>query len=150
MPELMLRDPLIALEDPLAEMRRALDRLDRSWFWGAPSLFAAEAKLAVDIREEGGTYIVETAVPGFAKDEIDVGTSDGVLTIRAEREGAEERAEERYLYRERYRGPLDRRIALSGLAAEAEVDATLKDGVLTLRIPIAEKAKARRIEITEA
>lgn len=149
MTSLMLRDPFTALDDPLTNMRRALDRLGAVNFRRMPELLAEEGRLALDVREEDGAFIVEASVPGFAKDEVNVEVADGALTIRAERETEEERKEAHYYYRERYRGSVDRRVELPGIAADAEVEATLKDGVLSLRIPVAEESKTRRVEISE-
>ena len=149
MTDLMLRDPFAALDDPFTSMRRALDRLGAVNFRRMPELWAEEGHLALDVREEDGTYLIEASVPGFKKDEIDVEVAEGALTIRAQREHEEVHKEAHYHYRERYRGSVDRRVSLPGIAADAAVEATLKDGVLSLRIPVAEKSKTRHVEISE-
>jgi len=150
MTDLMLRDPFAALEDPLTNMRRAMDRLGAATFWRRPELFVEESHLALDIREEDGKYVVEASMPGFTKDQIDVEVSQGVLTINAERKVEEERKRAHYHYRERYQGAVSRRVELPGIAADVAVDATLKDGVLTLILPIVEGARTRRVAIAEA
>lgn len=149
MTDLMLRDPFTAMDDPFTNMRHALDRLGAINFRRMPELLVEDGHLALDVREDDGAFTVEASVPGFTKDEIDVEVSDGALTIRAERHHEEERKEEHFHYRERYRGSVDRRVKLPGIAADAEVEATLKDGVLLLRIPVAEQSKTRHVAISE-
>ena len=149
MTDLMLRDPFTALDDPFDRLRHALDRVGATSFGGMPELMTMEERLALDVREEDGAFIVEASVPGFTRDEIDVEVAEGALIIRAERERDEERKEAHYYYRELHRGSVERRVQLPGIGADTKVEAALKDGVLTLRIPIAEQAKARRVEISE-
>ena len=149
MTDLMLRDPFTALDDPFDGLRHALDRLGATSFRRVPELMTAEGRVALDVREEDGAFIVEASVPGYTRDEIDVEVAEGAPIIRAEREREEERKDAHYYYRELHRGSVERRVQLPGISADTKVDATLKDGVLTLRIPIAEQAKARRVEIGE-
>lgn len=149
MTDLITRDPMTAIERRFSDMQQVLDRLGARSFWRMPESFADVEALAVDVREEDGTFVVESSLPGFTKDEIEVDLTDGALSIRAEREHEEERKDAHYHYRERSHGSASRRVELPGVAADAEVDASLKDGVLTLRIPIAEEAKPKRIEINE-
>ena len=149
MADLMTRDPVTALERRFTDMQQILDRLGARSFWRTPDLFADDETLALDVREEDGTVIVESSLPGFKKDEIEVELSDGALSIRAEQEHEEERKDAHYYHRERSRGVMTRRVELPGVAAAARVDASLKDGVLTLRIPLAEEAKPKRVEISE-
>ena len=149
MTDLATRSPMGALERRFADMEQMLDRLGARSFWRGSEPFADVESLALDVREEDGTVIVESSLPGFKKDEIEVELSDGALSIRAEREHEEERKDAHYYYRERSHGAVSRRVELPGVAADADVDASLKDGVLTLRIPLAEESKPKRVAISE-
>jgi len=149
MTDLITRSPMSAIERRFADMEQMLDRLGARSFWRTPDPFAGSEMLALDVREEDGAFVVETSLPGYKKDEIEVELTDGALSIQAEREHEEERKDAHYHYRERSHGAVSRRVDLPGVASDATVDATLKDGVLTLRIPIAEAARPKRVEITE-
>jgi HSP20 family protein len=70
-----------------------------------------------------------------------------VLSIRATHSEEQTDEDARYYRRERRYGSVGRRIALPGVLHDAEVDGELKDGVLTLRIPVPEQAKPKQIEI---
>ena len=149
MSDLITRSPMSTIERRFADMEQMLDRLGARSFWRSPTPFEDGESLALDVREEDGTVIVETSLPGYKKDEIEVELTGGTLSIRAEREHEEERKDAHYYFRERSHGATRRRVDLPGVAADAAVDASLKDGVLTLRIPLAEAARPKRVEISE-
>ena len=97
--------------------------------------------------ERDDKLLVRSSLPGFAKDEIDVHLDGGVLSIHAEHREEEERKGERYYHRKRQYGTVTRRLSLPGVPADAPIDAELKDGVLTLTIPLPEQAKPKQIEV---
>ena len=138
----------------LTNLRKEIDRLfDQRFFdwplWGRGGAgSSALTSLAVDVLERDGKLFVRASLPGFAKDEIDVRLDDGVLSIQAEhREEEEEEKDQHYYRRERRYGTVTRRLSLPGVAADAPIDAELKDGVLTLVVPLSERAKPKQIEI---
>ena len=138
----------IVRHDPFTSLRQTMDRLfDDSFFRTPGRLFDDDGTLPVDISETETDLIVRASLPGFEKDEIDVNVNDGVLSIKGQHSEEREEKGERFYRRERHYGAVSRRIALPGIVADAEVDAELKGGVLTLHIPLPEKAKPKQIEI---
>ncbi len=111
------------------------------------NLGSEEGTLPVDIYEKDNKLHVEASVPGFRKEDIDIQVHDGVLSIRAQRSDEREEQTDRYYRRERSWGAVSRRIALPGVVDDASVNAELKNGVLTLTIPLPEQASPKRIEI---
>ena len=91
--------------------------------------------------------VVRVSLPGFTWDEVDFRLEDGVLSMKATHAAEHEDATERYYRRERTRESLSRRLALPGVAGDATVDATLQDGVLTLRLPLPPAAQPKRIAV---
>ena len=89
-------------------------------------------------------------MPGLSREDIDVQVHEGVLAITAKHDEEHEDKGERYYHRERHWGAVSRRIALPGVVRDAQVDAELKDGVLTLTIPTPEQARPKQIEIKSA
>ncbi|MGI5874293.1 MAG: Hsp20/alpha crystallin family protein [Bacillota bacterium] len=89
-----------------------------------------------DIRDEGDAYLVETDLPGFRKDDIDVNLYGDRLSIRAERHAErEERGQSgKYLRRERVHGAYGRSFDVSGIDTEG-IKALYDNGVLTVRLP---------------
>ena len=136
----------------LSHMVRSMDQLMEPLLRGASWMSGDgyEGTLPVDISETDGEIIVRASLPGYLRDDIDVQLHQGVLTIKANLSWPEEMSNERFHRRERALGPVSRRVALPGLLYESKVRAELKDGVLTLRIPIPEQAKPKRIQINGA
>ncbi len=146
MSELMIRDPFVP-----GALRNAVERFfDEPFFRGFPAVAAsgpAEAPLAVDISERDDALFVEASLPGYKKDEVDVQVHEGVLTIKAERKQESEEQSDKFYRRERSWGSVSRRIALPAEVHDAAVDAELKNGVLTLRLPLPEQRGPKSIEV---
>jgi HSP20 family protein len=136
--------------DPFAEFEELYDRMgwlmDAIWGgFGRPADTAAWSPLA-DVSETDDAYLVEVDLPGVKKDQVNVEVTGGELVItgeitQRERTGALRRATRR-------QGKFVYRTTLPGDVDPGKVTASLADGVLTVRVPKAETAKPRRIEIT--
>lgn len=143
MANLAVRDPF----DVQGTFRQLMDRFFDDSVTRMANPFVEEGTLPVDISERDGKIWVRASVPGFKKDEIDVQVHEGVLSITARKSEETEERGDRWFRRERYYGSLSRRIALPGVVDQAEVDATLEDGVLTLSMALPEVARPKQIEI---
>jgi HSP20 family protein len=101
---------------------------------------------AVDIYEEDAGLVIVADMPGVKRDDVSATVEGGVLTI----EGKVERPAtgETVLYSEYEPVSFRRTFALGESLDPAGIDATLKNGVLTVRLPKAESAKTRRINVT--
>ena len=111
--------------------------------------FAPVSQFRTDIKDEGGSYIMECELPGFDKDEIKIDIDGDTLTLRAERKsGNEEKNDNGYIRRERSYGCYKRSFDLSNINSDA-IDASYTNGILKLTLPKKEKVQpeVRRIEI---
>ena len=105
--------------------------------------------MPMDAYRRGEDVWVHIDLPGVAPDSLDINVERGVLTVSADREWQREEGDQLYIA-ERPRGTYRRQVHLGeGLDAE-HVEADLTDGVLTLRIPVAEVAKPRKISVGTA
>ncbi|GAB2904917.1 Hsp20/alpha crystallin family protein [Streptomyces heilongjiangensis] len=122
---------------------REFDRL-------AQQVFGTESRPAVmpmDAYRAGDDFIVHFDLPGVDPETIDLDIERNVLNVRAERRSpAPEGAE--LVAAERPTGTFTRQLFLGDTLDAERVDASYEAGVLTLRIPIAEKAKPRKIQIS--
>ncbi|WP_346837465.1 Hsp20/alpha crystallin family protein [Microbulbifer sp. SAOS-129_SWC] len=104
----------------------------------------------IDVRETEQGYQISAEIPGVKREDINITLEDGVLTLEAEvhREEKEEK-EGRVIRSERRYGKYMRSFNLGGDVSEKDIDATFKDGVLTLTAPKREATAppSRRIEI---
>jgi HSP20 family protein len=103
----------------------------------------------VDMYEEDNQVIVKAELPDIAKKDIEISLEEDVLTIKAEKkEETEEGYKETTHYtRERRFGQYVRRMTLPGKVDTENITATLKKGVLEIKLPRAEEAKPKQIEI---
>jgi len=101
---------------------------------------------AVDIEETDDAYVVEAELPGVRREDVQVEASSGVLTITGE---FKERERTGILRRRTRRtGRFEFRTTLPTSVDSEAITASLHDGVLTVKVPKADEAKPRRIEIT--
>jgi HSP20 family protein len=103
----------------------------------------------VDMYEEDNQVIVKAELPDIAKKDIDIKLEDDVLTIKAEKKEETEEGEKgtTHYTRERRFGQYVRRMTLPGKVNAENVTATLKKGVLEIKLPRAEEPEAKQIEI---
>lgn len=153
MSQLMHRDPVFG---PVDRMFKTLTRDPFGFANGvahslAESLSEESRPLAIDISDGGDDLVIEASLPGYQRDHIDISVDDGVLSITARKEDEHEETTEengtRYFRRERRFGTLSRRISLPETVDSEQVNATLADGVLSLRLPKTQKTLPRKIEI---
>lgn len=121
---------------------RELDRLAQQVLGTA----ARPAAMPMDAWQDGEEFVVAFDLPGVGVDSVDIDVERNVLTVKAERKDpAGENTE--LIAAERPRGVFSRQLILGDALDTDAVKASYDAGVLTLRIPVAEKAKPRRIEI---
>jgi HSP20 family protein len=123
--------------DPIRE----LDRLTQQVF----GTTTRPAVMPMDAWREGERFVVEFDLPGVNPESIDLDVERNVLTVKAERparEGGEE-----MVAAERPRGVFSRQLFLGDTLDTEHIEASYSAGVLTLKVPVAEKAKPRKITI---
>ena len=121
---------------------RELDRLTQQVFGTA----ARPAAMPMDAWQEDGEFVAAFDLPGISPDAVDLNVERNVLTVRAERRDATQPNVE-LVVSERPRGVFSRQLILGDTLDADNIKATYDLGVLTLRIPVAEQAKPRKIEI---
>jgi HSP20 family protein len=124
---------------------RELDRLTQQVF-GTAGTAARPAAMPMDAWHDGEEFVVEFDLPGVDADAIDLDVERNVLTVRAERAPRNDDVE--LIAAERPRGMFSRQLFLGETLDAEHVAASYEAGVLTLRIPVAERAKPRKISVT--
>lgn len=122
---------------------RDLDRLTQQVF----GTVARPAAMPMDAYQSGEAFVVHFDLPGVDPDSVDLNVERNVLTVRAERP-APEAEDTDLLVAERPHGVFSRQLFLGDTLDLEKISATYDAGVLTLRIPVMERAKPRRIEIS--
>jgi HSP20 family protein len=107
---------------------------------------ARPALMPMDAYREDGTFVVHLDLPGVSADSIDLTVEQNVLTVHAERKPPVGDNAERVVDERTY-GVFSRQLFLGDTLDSDQLTADYTAGVLTLKIPIAEKAKPRKVEI---
>src|SRR3954466_10072538 len=127
---------LLRTTDPF----RAFDR-----FQQRAAAAARPAVMPMDAWREGDRFVIEFDLPGVAKETIDLDVERNVLTVRAER--VARTGDWEVLASERPRGAFSRQLVLGDNLDLEHIEASYDAGVLRLVVPVAERAKPRKISI---
>jgi len=127
--------------DPFRDADRLAQELLTGRAGGAPRGFP------MDAYRRGDRFFVHLDLPGVDPDSIELTAEQSVLTISAERRFDSDEGDE-LLVSERPQGTFTRQLLLGDNLDVDRIDAGYENGVLTLEIPVSERAKPRRIEIT--
>ena len=125
---------------------REFDRLTRRFF--EPGTWSRPAPMPMDAYRVGDEFVVALDLPGVSPDTIDLDVDRNVLTVKAERRPAVTGDEVETQVSERPLGVFSRQLFLGDSLDTEHIKADYEAGVLTLRIPVHEKAKPRKIEIS--
>ena len=114
----------------------------RTWSWGAVP--------AVDIAEKDNAYEVTAELPGMDEKNVEVKYSDGMLTIKGDKEEAKEEKKQDYHLSERRYGSFQRLFSVPTGVDGDKIDASFKNGVLTVTLPKSVEAarKEKRIPVS--
>jgi HSP20 family protein len=126
---------------------RELDRLTQQVF-GVEGTRARPSVMPMDAWRDGDTFHVEFDLPGVDLESIDLDVERNVITVKAERPARASDAE--LISAERPRGIFSRQLILGDNLDTEHITASYEAGVLTLQIPVAEKAKPRKISISSS
>jgi HSP20 family protein len=129
------------------EVDRALDRMVRTWM-GPVSFSEFSWSPVVDVSETSDEVVVKAEMPGMSKDDIDISVEDNQLILSGEKRQEQEEKDASYYRVERSYGSFRRIFTLPARVDVAAVKASYQDGILTVRVPKAEAAKAKKIEIS--
>ena len=132
--------PMLMRTDPFREFDRLTQQVFGNGTTSRPSF------MPMDAWREGDTFVLEFDLPGVRPETIDIDVERNVLTVHAERPGPSREVE--LLASERPRGVFSRQLILGDNLDTDNVAAHYEGGVLTLRIPVAEQAKPRKIVVS--
>ncbi|PJJ61467.1 Hsp20/alpha crystallin family protein [Compostimonas suwonensis] len=122
---------------------RDLDRVAGALFEGRQG----PRNMPVDVYRDGDTYVLTADLPGIDPGSVDIDVDGQLLTVRAERTLSNDRSV-KWISRERQAGSFLRQFTLGQGIDTERIAASYTNGVLSITIPVSERAKARKIEVT--
>jgi HSP20 family protein len=136
---------MLMRSEPFTEVNRLAQQLfgaAAAGTWSRPTAMPADAF------RNGDEFVIALDLPGVDADAIDIDVERNVLTVRAERRPIDLGEQATVQLSERPLGVFSRQLFLGDALDTDHIDAAYNNGVLILRIPIAEQAKPRKISVT--
>lgn len=128
---------MLRFADPFEELERAMTQFGGRWRGGI---------MPMDAFEKEGTYTLRFDLPDVDPDDVDLTVENNTLTVTAVRRSVENE-DVNWLLRERPTGSHSRQVRLSETLDTGRVEASYDNGVLTVKVPMREESKPRRVAI---
>jgi HSP20 family protein len=108
----------------------------------------SEGKLTLDVFENENYLFVQSAIAGINVDDLDISIENDVLEIKGERtKPSDEKDKINYFVQECYWGPFSREVVLQKEVDNSRVEASIKNGILTIKMPKIERERKRKIKL---
>ncbi len=140
------RNPLGELE----QLQRRMDRLFQQSYGTEGRPWPVGVYPLVNISEDRDYLYIRAELPGVKAEDLEITLQDNSLILRGERKIAAEEKQVNYHRRERESGFFRRIVALPAMVQGGNVEATCKDGILTIKMAKPEAVKPRKIEVKVA
>jgi HSP20 family protein len=114
---------------------------------GGKDLVDSEGQLTIDVYQTDDDVVIKSTIAGVKPEDLDVNINNDMVTIRGERKQDEEVDGENYYYQECYWGQFSRSVILPVEIITEKAEATMKNGILTIRLPKADVTKTRKIQV---
>ena len=106
-----------------------------------------EGQLTIDVYQTESDIVIKSTIACVKPEDLDIQINNDIVTIRGERRKEDEVRDEDYYYQECYWGAFSRSIILPVDVEANKSEAIMKNGILTIKLPKAETAKSRKIQV---
>lgn len=120
--------------------------------WATPSYSqndneGAEGQLTIDVYQTENDIVIKSTIAGVKPEDLDVSINNDMVTVKGERKNEEVVENGNYYYQECYWGSFSRSVLLPVDVIPEKADASLKNGILTIRLPKADTTKTKKIQV---
>ncbi len=106
-----------------------------------------EGQLTIDVYQTENEIVIKSTIAGVKPEDLDVSINNDMVTVKGERKNEEEVMHGNYYYQECYWGGFSRSVLLPVDVIPDKADASLKNGILTIRLPKADTTKTKKIQV---
>lgn len=106
-----------------------------------------EGQLTIDVYQTDNDIVIKSTIAGVKPEDLDVSINNDMITIRGERKQDEQVTQENYYYQECYWGGFSRSVILPVDILPEKVEASMKNGILTIRMPKADTTRTKKIQV---
>jgi len=107
----------------------------------------SEGQLTIDVYQTDNDIVIKSTIAGVKPEDLDVSINNDMITIRGERKQDEQVTQENYYYQECYWGGFSRSVILPVDILPDKVEASMKNGILTIRMPKADTTRTKKIQV---
>jgi HSP20 family protein len=107
----------------------------------------SEGQLTIDVYQTDNDIVIKSTIAGVKPEDLDVSINNDMITIRGERRQDEQIPSENYYYQECYWGGFSRSVILPVDILPDKVEASMKNGILTVRLPKADTTRTKKIQV---
>jgi len=107
----------------------------------------AEGQLTIDVYQTENDIVIKSTIAGVKPEDLDVSINNDMVTVKGERKNEEIVENGNYYYQECYWGSFSRSVLLPVDVIPEKADASLKNGILTIRLPKADTTKTKKIQV---
>jgi HSP20 family protein len=107
----------------------------------------AEGQLTIDVYQTENEIVIKSTIAGVKPEDLDVSINNDMVTVKGERKNEEVVENGNYYYQECYWGSFSRSVLLPVDVLPEKADASLKNGILTIRLPKADTTKTKKIQV---
>jgi HSP20 family protein len=115
--------------------------------WATKDWSGSEGKLAIDIFQTDQEIVLQSAIAGVKPEDLEVTIENGMIKVFGHREKSETTTKDNYLIQECHWGDFSRQFVLPSEVDAAHAQASLKDGILTIRVPRIQREKVTKLQI---
>lgn len=111
------------------------------------ALGVSEGQLAIDVYETSSEIVLKSTIAGVKPEDLDIGVEENTVNIRGSRRQEDQVKGDNYFYQECYWGTFSRSVILPTEVDSEKVKASLKDGILTIRLPKIVRSKEKKVQV---
>lgn len=115
--------------------------------WNQSVASDAEGQLTIDVYQTDNDIVIKSTIAGVKPEDLDISINNDMVTIKGERKNEESIEHGNYYYQECYWGSFSRSVLLPVDVISDKTEASLKNGILTLRLPKADTTKIKKIQV---
>lgn len=133
--------PIFAREEESEMIMNTNPSRDENWAGDS------EGQLTIDVYQTENEIVVKSTIAGVKPEDLDVAINNDMVTIKGERKNEEIVSSDNYYYQECYWGQFSRSVVLPVDVISEKAEASLKNGILTIRLPKAASNKVKKIQV---
>lgn len=137
------RETIITPSIPVANH----ERHEREESYASQQQDESEGQLTIDVYQTDNDIVIKSTIAGVKPEDLDVSINNDMITIRGERKQDEQISTDNYYYQECYWGGFSRSVILPVDVLPEKIEASMKNGILTIRLPKAATDRTKKIQV---